>query len=323
MFQMRRALVVGIDNYPCAPLSGCVNDASMLAQVLSRNYDGSANFQCKKMLSSHCKITKASLREKIEELFSSPADIALFYFSGHGVVNDLGGYIDTTDARKYDEGVSMQDILTLANNSKIYETIIILDCCDSGAFGSVSALAIYSDRILLREGVTILTSSRARQASIERDGSGVFTALVCDGLRGGAADVLGNVTIASLYAFVDQLLGAWDQRPLFKSFVSTLSPLRICRPDVEFSVLRLLPLYFPDYHHEYPLDPSYEVDKITSLPRNPEHEIIFRHFQAYRNARLLIPVGEKHLYYAAMHSKSCKLTSLGRFYWKLVRDGRI
>ena len=323
MFHMRKALLVGVDEYLHASLSGCVNDANMLAQVLNRNYDDSANFQCKKILSSDCHITKVYLRERIENLFSSPADIALFYFSGHGIVNDLGGYIVTSDARRYDEGVSMQDILILANNSKTYEVVIMLDCCDSGAFGAIPALAINNDRILLREGITILTSSRAGQASIERGGSGIFTTLICDGLKGGAADILGNVTIASLYAFVDQLLGAWDQRPLFKSFVSTLSSLRVCKPDVELSVLRLLPLYFPDYHREYPLDPSYEIDKVTSLPRNSEHEVVFRHLQAYRDARLLVPVGEKHLYYAAMHSKSCKLTSLGRFYWKLVKDGRI
>jgi hypothetical protein len=284
---------------------------------------GSANFQCKKLVSPHYNLTKAYLREKIEELFAQSADIALFYFSGHGIANDLGGYLVTPDARKYDEGVSMQDILTLANNSKVYEIIIILDCCDSGAFGSIPALYANNDRVLLREGITVLTSSRVGQSSVEQGGSGVFTRLVCDGLRGGAADILGNVTIASIYAFVDQLLGVWDQRPLFKSFVSKLSSLRTCRPDVDLSILRLLSRYFPDSSYEYPLDPSYEVDKATALPRNATNEAVFRHFQIYRDARLLQPVGEQHLYYAAIHSKSCRLTSLGRFYWKLVKQNRI
>jgi Caspase domain len=323
MFHMRKALIVGIDDYRHAPLYGCVNDANAIAHVLGRNYDGSANFQCKKLLSSHSSITKACVREKVEELFAQPADIALFYFSGHGVANDLGGYLVTPDVRKYDEGVSMQDILTLANNSKVYEIVIVLDCCDSGIFGSIPAIYANNDRVLLREGITILTSSRPGQTSVEQDGNGVFTRLVCDGLKGGAADILGNVTIASIYAFVDQVLGAWDQRPLFKSFVSRLSSLRTCRPDIDLSVLRLLPNYFPDSSYEYPLDPSYEIDKITSLPNDPINETVFRHFQAYRDARLLQPIGEKHLYYAAMRSKSCRLTSLGRFYWKLVKESRI
>ena len=29
------------------------------------------------------------------------------------------------------------------------------------------------------------------------------------------------------------------------------------------------------------------------------------------------------MYYAAMNSTGCRLTALGRFYWKLADDGRI
>jgi hypothetical protein len=54
--------------------------------------------------------------------------------SGHGFINSLGDYIVTTDFEKYDEGVSMDDILKFANLSKAKDKIIILDCCHSGAF---------------------------------------------------------------------------------------------------------------------------------------------------------------------------------------------
>ena len=37
---MRKALIVGIDNYPNAKLKGCVNDASAIAQCLRKNGDG-------------------------------------------------------------------------------------------------------------------------------------------------------------------------------------------------------------------------------------------------------------------------------------------
>ena len=234
-------------------------------------------------------------------------------------MNHLGGYLVTPDVER-DDGIPMLDILTVANHSRIHEIVIILDCCDSGAFGSIPTLHTGSDQIFLREGITVLTASRSSQPALEENGSGVFTKLVCDALKGGAADILGNVTVASIYAFVDQLLGAWDQRPLFKSFVSKLSPLRSCKSDIDLSTLRLLSLYFPSSDYEYPLDPSYEEDKALSVQRDARKESILRHFQAYRDARLLVPIGEKHLYYAAMYSKSCRLTSLGRFYWKLVKD---
>ncbi|EPR3147607.1 caspase family protein, partial [Campylobacter jejuni] len=41
---MRRALVVGIDEYKDFPLEGCVNDAISLKSVLENNSDGSPNF---------------------------------------------------------------------------------------------------------------------------------------------------------------------------------------------------------------------------------------------------------------------------------------
>jgi hypothetical protein len=44
MFHMRRALIVGINDYPHAPLYGCVNDAATITQALSRNYDGLCQF---------------------------------------------------------------------------------------------------------------------------------------------------------------------------------------------------------------------------------------------------------------------------------------
>ena len=49
---------------------------------------------------------------------------------------------------------------------------------------------------------------------------GIFTNLVLAALEGGAADLRGHVTPGSIYAYVDQALGAWDQRPIFKTNVT-------------------------------------------------------------------------------------------------------
>lgn len=322
---MRKALIVGINDYPTAPLRGCVNDANKMEEALKKHQDSSRNFDCKKLIAPTQSITKASLKKNVEELFAFQTDIALFYFSGHGTENNLGGYLVTQDATTYDEGLSMQEVLTLANISKAHEVVIILDCCYSGVFGSVPALS--SSGVNLREGISVLTSSSASQTSIEVGGNGIFTKLVYEALQGGASDVLGNVTVASVYAYADQILGAWDQRPLLKSHVSKLLPIRKCNPQVDPSILRLLSDYFKNSDYTYPLDPTYEWDKHEAGPnyqtRNPEHELIFKHFQKYRDAHLLVPVGEEHLYYAAVHSKACKLTALGQFYWTLASQGKI
>ena len=315
---MRRALVVGIDDYPWAPLAGCVADATAIADVIRTHADGSPNFACQMLTAPFETIDRALLRERIVALFGTPADIALLYFSGHGTENNLGGYLVTPDARRYDQGVAMSEILTLANLSRAAEVVIILDCCDSGALGQVPA--IDNDRAILREGMTILAASRAAESAVEVDGRGLFTTLVCDALAGGASDPIGSVTVASVYAYVDQSLGAWEQRPLFKSHVSKLSPIRRNEPAVELAILRDLPTWFPHADSVFPLDPSYEPE---AEPRDAEHEGVFSHLQRCRAARLVEPEGEDHMYWAAMRSKGCRLTALGRHYWRLADGGRI
>ena len=319
---MRRALVIGIDGYLKSPLNGCVNDAEAMEELLAHNEDGSPNFSCRKIISpvaSGIAVTRGIIKDHVTELFSHEADVALLHFSGHGTVNNLGGYLVTTDAAKYDEGLSMVDVLTLANGSKAREVVIILDCCHSGALGSLPA--IDNDKAILREGVSVLTASRSSQLSQETPNDrGLFTSHVCSALKGGAADVIGNVTVASVYAYVDQVLGAWEQRPLFKSHVSRLIPLRRCKPEVPLELLRLLPQYFTAATTEFQLDPSFEP---LADPKHSENETIFGHLQKFRAARLLAPVGEEHMYFAAMNSKTCKLTELGAFYWMLANEGKI
>lgn len=324
---MKRALIIGIDNYPHEPLIGCARDANRMASILEKHQNGDPNFDCKKIVDPGSPITRAGLRKNIEDLFAFPAEVTLFYFAGHGTENNLGGYLVTPDAKEYDEGVSMQDVLFLANSSKgrIGEVVIILDCCHSGWMGTLPA--IQNDNAMLREGISVLTASRASQRALERNGGGIFTSLICEALNGGASDVIGNVTVASIYAYADQILGAWDQRPLFKSHVSRLLTLRKCKPLVDPALLRLLPTYFPSSNDEYPLDPSYEPDKSPLGPEhqehNLEHEKTFKHLQKYRDAQLLIPVDAEALYFAAIYSKACKLTALGQFYWNLAKRGKI
>jgi hypothetical protein len=317
---VRRALIVGVDDYPGAPLSGCVNDARAIEALLSRNQDGAVNFESKLLTSDRGVVDRAALLGEIERLFADEADVALLYFAGHGTENDLGGYLVTVDASRYNEGVSLSDVLTLANDSRAHEVVIILDSCHSGHLGQIPA--IDNRRASLREGVSILTASRSTQAAAEEGNSGLFTGLVCAALAGGAADVLGKVTVAAVYAYVDESLGAWQQRPLFKSHVSRLLPLRLAEPRVRVEILRRLPEWFPDPERDFGLDPSYEPEA-GEEHADPEHEEIFGCLQSCARAHLIVPVGQPHMYHAAINSTACRLTPLGGFYWKLAHDGLI
>ena len=51
--------------------------------------------------------------------------------------------------------------------------------------------------------------------------------------------------------------------------------------------------------------------------------IVFKNLQRLESVGLVYPVGEEHMYFAAMNSKSCKLTPLGQHYWNCVKSGKI
>jgi hypothetical protein len=172
---MRRALCVGIDEYDFGPLNGCVNDAQRIASILRTHQDGSPNFDCRLLTAGSGQkmvVTRDVLREHVDSLFKDPADVALLHFSGHGTVNNLDGYLVTQDARKYDEGVGMAEILRLANRSKTKEVVILVDCCFYGTLGNLPD--VDNTKTSLREGVSILTASRGDQPSVE-SGAAVYS----------------------------------------------------------------------------------------------------------------------------------------------------
>jgi hypothetical protein len=263
-------------------------------------------------------VTRAILREHIERLFRDQADVALLYFAGHGSVNDLDGFLVTQDARRYDEGVSLTEVLTHANESRASEVVVLLDSCYSGALGNPPVA--HNERAVLREGVSILTASRGDQVSVETAGGGLFTSLVVDALEGGAANILGSVSAPAVYAYVEAALGAWDQRPLFKAHVSKVIELRCCKPPIDRAVLRRLPQLFPLPAEDLPLNPSFEG---TSGQADPTNVARFGDLQALNRVHLATPVDAPHMYDAAMQSRACRLTPSGRYYWRLASDGRI
>ena len=170
---MRKALLIGIDDYAQAPLNCCVNDAVAVNTLLERNGDGSPNFDTR--LETNIS-SQAELRRNIQELFSGCGDIALLFFAGHGLVNELGGYLVTPDSKAYAEGVPMNDIHEYANNSLIANKNIILDCCYSGNIGNLNLGT--TSQALLKAGTTILTASQENECSLEVNGHGIFSNLL-------------------------------------------------------------------------------------------------------------------------------------------------
>ena len=110
-------------------MHGCVNDANSVKAALERNGDGTLNFDVKIMCatSEASYITRTELKDAIEELFKSESEIALLYYSGHGSIDISGGYLCTSEIKRPDEGLSLNDVMALVSQSKAQNKIIILD----------------------------------------------------------------------------------------------------------------------------------------------------------------------------------------------------
>jgi hypothetical protein len=317
---MKRAVLVGIDEYEkFPPLHGCVNDVKSLLPLLQKNEDKSNNFECRSHTAPGGYVGRPELLSAINSALAPGAKVALFYFAGHGVAerNDL--VLVAQDGRPSDLGVPVSQILGYVQDSKVPEVMLILDCCFSGGAGGVPQLG--SGTAALRSGLSILTAARDDQGAVEL-GQGMFTTYLKGALEGGAADVLGQVTLAGIYAYLSESFGAFDQRPTFKSNVDQLHVLRKCASAAKVDDLRRLPDIFREVDQELPLDPSFEPTAKVKK-KNPRNLKTFGILQRCRDARLVEAVGAAYLYYAAMKRKSCRLTPLGKHYWRLAKQDLI
>lgn len=324
---MRIALIVGINYYAFGgPLFGCVDDAHAVQAVLERHGDGSVNFDCRLLTGTgpSDRVNRSELKDCLTELFRTQAEIALFYFAGHGHIEATGGYLLATDSRRGDEGLALAEVLAMANASPARNKVVMLDSCHSGIAGALPGM---ENVATLSEGLTVLTASTADQYATEENDRGVFTTLLVDALHGGAANLTGDITPGSVYAHIDQSLGAWEQRPVFKTNVRQFVSLRKVPPSIELHDLRRIVEFFPAPGAEFRLDPSFEPemkgrDEGMPMP-NPENVRTFGILQRYNRLNLVVPVDAPHMWNAAMQSKTCRLTVLGEHYRRLVEKDRV
>jgi len=324
----RRALLIGIDEYPGKnKLNGCVADINALSQILALNGDGSENFQLELM--PNVKSSREAMGQ-IETLFSANLDIALLYFSGHGYVNSTGSEIvfpNDIQNDGYYNGLQMRSIMDVVNQSNVKNKVIILDCCHAGDIGKYRIDIDSSD---LRTGVSILSACRGDQNAVGSSigSTSIFTTALCLALQGPAADFTGNITIGNIYAYIDRFFSSAEQRPVFKTNVTEFVPLRSVPPRVETGIIKEITTLFPSLTDEMQLDPSFEFTnsianqvKLVAPYAKQENIEIMQKLQKLVNIGFVEPIGEKHMYFAAMHSCKCRLTTLGSYYWILAKKG--
>lgn len=328
---MKRALLVGIDEYPSLGLlSGCVADATALNELLARHADGTPNWRTELVTSDAGPdaVTREELRGLLTALFANARDAdLLFFFAGHGAQTPWGSDLVTQDAVAHSLGVSMNDLVTLANDSPARSVTLLLDCCFSGDTGNAPGLqsvrvaeSFRLSKAVLRENVTIMAASRATEVSQEFAGHGAFTRILLDGLEGGATDHRGNVTALSLYGYVSAAFDAWEQRPVLKTYLTEPAVLRVGPPWLDPELLRQLPQHFPTEDHRLQLSPAHEGEGRPLPPDRPGtfEQQQFDYLGRLRNANLVTTDNRRDHYWVAMEGGHVFLTALGRYFWRLA-----
>ncbi len=153
------------------------------------------------------------------------SDLVFIYYSGHGKL-DLANRLhlctaDTTIDALEATSVPVQSIKNFIDVSPSTQVALVLDCCFSGAVGTVFARSGVDDQLQLMSGgrgTYIMSASTAVQVALEKEGdeNSIFTTQVIEGIRSGAADVNGDgiVTMDELYKYVhDQVLAEGFQEP--------------------------------------------------------------------------------------------------------------
>jgi hypothetical protein len=158
-------------------------------------------------------------------------DLALLYFSGHGLKDDEGRlHLAMSNTRREAllfTAISAAQLNDAMDASASRRKVLILDCCYSGAFpAGRSAKADEGVHTLERfqgKGRAVLTASDATQYAFEGDslsGSGsssVFTRYLVEAIRSGAADLDedGDIALDELYSYVHERVVAEmpQQRP--------------------------------------------------------------------------------------------------------------
>jgi uncharacterized caspase-like protein len=236
-----RALLIACSEYEDPDIGGLrtpVHDIAGVGAVLADPAIG--GFDLQQVVNQ----PEAEVRRRLGEflLDARRNDLVLVYFAGHGFKSGTGelflGAKDTRLRAVMSTGLSAGLVASLIDTSPAERTILVLDCCYSGAITrglrTRDADVVHVGDVFagLGEGRVIITASKATEYAFEpgerpvplRENvlHSVFAEAFIHGLRTGAADLDGDgvISIDELYEYVHQRVVASEsaQTPgIFKS----------------------------------------------------------------------------------------------------------
>lgn len=237
----RWCVLVGIDAYDAIhypSLDVCTSDIERVRETLVNG-----GFETDRMTVLTDKSAEQPIRVEIYEALeltaaaAQPDDLVLFYFSGHGDVDDSVSYLIAGDSRSSSlkhTAVSLVDVTEILRTSKARAKVIVLDACHSGANFDGKGPKPMPQGFIRRvfeqaKGEVILASCQRGQLSYvwQEKGLSVFTYYMVAGLTGDAdRDSKGFVTVQDINRFVADGVTKWafdnkrTQRPTMTVLMS-------------------------------------------------------------------------------------------------------
>ncbi|MDX2269219.1 MAG: caspase family protein [Bryobacter sp.] len=134
----RKALVIGNNAYTKQPLANAVNDAGDLAKALQK-----VGFDTRLLLDADLRTMDVAAREFAQGL--RPGDVALFYFSGHGMSLEGENFLlpvsfaAEMEADVRYQALSASRVRDLIRGQNVRLSILIFDACRSNPFRGTRA----------------------------------------------------------------------------------------------------------------------------------------------------------------------------------------
>jgi len=200
------ALLVGVGNYQkgLSALLSATKDAREMKQVLQHpDMGGFAEADITLLLNPN----KDKMEDAIYSLFANrnSDDLVLFYFSGHGGIDENRNLYIATPTTRIDQNkrvlahtaISASSVHEKMDASSCKKQIVILDCCFSGAFTK--------GLVLRHKSWAVLSSSDDIEYSYAPKDSelSIYTRYLVEGINTGAGDLNndGKISIDELHKY--------------------------------------------------------------------------------------------------------------------------
>src|SRR5713101_2380580 len=224
----RWALVIGVDKYgdpQISPLKGSDNDARMLADALVR-YAGFPQDQVILLSTdqpAERQSTRVNILRRLSNLASAvPKDgLLLVSFAGHGMERAGQAYLLPSDAQISDQISFLEETAISVNRVKeriretgVSQVVVLLDACRNDPGGRADApnplsnayVNAFNFDVRNREvqafATMYATGIGQRAYEYTEKKQGYFSWAVVEGLKGGAANDKGEVTLSQLVKYV-------------------------------------------------------------------------------------------------------------------------